>query len=77
MVRDVLLNSQNVNRNTIISTIVRILWCQLVLIYDIIVLKARLRDSKHQHLAGAFSYVFIFNVMITKRYLYAQKEMNY
>ena len=45
-----LLNSQNVNQNLIIPTIMAPFWCQLVLIIWI----SRLRDLKHRHLAGAF-----------------------
>ena len=43
-------NSQNVNQNLIIPTFTATFWCQLVLIIMI----SRLRDLKHQHLAGAF-----------------------
>lgn len=43
-------NSQNVNQNLIIPTIVAPFWCQLVLIIVI----SRLRDLKHRHPAGAF-----------------------
>lgn len=43
-------NSQNVNRNRSISTFTDTFWCQLVLIIEI----GRLRDLKHQHLAGVF-----------------------
>ena len=43
-------NSQNVNQNLIIPTFTATFWCQLVLI----ILISRLRDLKHQHLAGAF-----------------------
>ena len=43
-------NSQNVNQNLIIPTIMASFWCQLVLIIVI----SRLRDLKHRHLAGAF-----------------------
>ena len=43
-------NPQNVNQYLIIPTIMAPFWCQLVLIIVI----SRLRDLKHQHLAGAF-----------------------
>ena len=43
-------NFQNVNQNRSISTFTDTFWCQLVLIIEI----NRLRDLKHQHLAGAF-----------------------
>ena len=43
-------SSQNVNQYFVIPTIMAPFWCQLVLI----ILISRLRDLKHQHLAGAF-----------------------
>ena len=43
-------DSQNVNQNLIIPTIMAPFWCQLVLIIVI----SRLRDLKHRHPAGAF-----------------------
>ena len=43
-------NSQNVNQNLIIPAFASTFWCQLVLI----ILITRLRDLKHQHLAGVF-----------------------
>lgn len=67
-------NSQNVNQNLIIPTIMALFWCQLVLIIMI----SRLRDLKHRYLAGAFSLASILdNTVVLLRLSYDLDDEKY